>query len=909
MASASTAAHTEDERRDAALTEGVPVESPNILHVLATLGQATAWNSLPVSCFDTHVVNATYNGNTALAIAARVGNVAGMDMMLRQGASMLIKDSHHLPMRVAIQPYAHAHRDLALRACNIVFRQYQEEAVRRLRILRSGLLSVPDFTAKVQFEFSSIIPLLGRLLPHDTATITKVGDRVRFETTLVGFEGTSWVRGKLAFVFQPVGRAGNMWMLDEVHRRAVHASEMDESQTHLLHDADAAGMERPSEPDRIELAADETEDMLDSLLATGSNGIEVDSKHTVFERSKKGLLRRREAPPERVGSYVATGYNAKGLHIRVNQRSPVDPSRAAAMRRRQRERRRAARAAVAQAGTDVAGVNEESLSALEPATEQRSVSSAGSVQSDPEVVAAGSPGDPASGPGADSEEQTSTPATASTSAAGASAGTGALLGGMVPDQAASMMRMLRDLLFDQLEDSDATVTSRMHWMATQRAAMLELGWTPQGGREAVLAAAAASTAHASEGSASSGPDHAPTAPPAARTASLQRITELSVAAGEATLIPVPLAQGDMLRYNAKVQKHDLSVKAVWVSHAAVSTVLIMTDAQHRLDDAALSAGVATAVTDEDVAYMADSVAYCAAAAESAGAVIDAGYDGEAHDEGTWVAHAKKVTAAEAEFTAPDDGALVICLSNKHAMWHTKSVQLTQELKANMSSVRSASAGQGATEDSDEECLTHVQGLPELPGTCGWTRLSYRDVFDKEPAEILAAPACPGLPAGHMWASKTLGEVLVELGAASSQAAAEDAIRVGRYAVKLPKGPTMNRSVKAKVMMAEDGEFPLKLEWILPVAQALARTGKHMQNFASFLETKLPPGFPVAFDLPIVLGVTAHTRFLGARVLSEADVDALPYAACMRGSMPPAGYADVTQTDAEEFFQSLADTAP
>lgn len=48
------------------------------------------------------------------------------------------------------------------------------------------------------WSFKSWVPLTGRFCPKDVCTITKQGDNLRVDFTLVGFESMSWIYGKKA---------------------------------------------------------------------------------------------------------------------------------------------------------------------------------------------------------------------------------------------------------------------------------------------------------------------------------------------------------------------------------------------------------------------------------------------------------------------------------------------------------------------------------------------------------------------------------------------------------------------------------------------------------------------------------------------------------------------------------------
>jgi len=58
------------------------------------------------------------------------------------------------------------------------------------------------------------VPLLSRFCPNDTLKIRKKGACMRVDTTLVGFEGISWVRGNIGYVFNPANKGQELTIVD-----------------------------------------------------------------------------------------------------------------------------------------------------------------------------------------------------------------------------------------------------------------------------------------------------------------------------------------------------------------------------------------------------------------------------------------------------------------------------------------------------------------------------------------------------------------------------------------------------------------------------------------------------------------------------------------------------------------------
>lgn len=68
----------------------------------------------------------------------------------------------------------------------------------------------------------------------------------------------------------------------------------------------------------------------------------------------------------------------------------------------------------------------------------------------------------------------------------------------------------------------------------------------------------------------------------------------------------------------------------------------------------------------------------------------------------------------------------------------------------------------------------------------------------------------------------------------------------------------SKSFKATVAMSED--FPLTVEMLLNVLEVIAPQFKHFQKLRDFIEMKLPPGFPVKVDIPVLPTVSARVTF-------------------------------------------------
>jgi len=66
-----------------------------------------------------------------------------------------------------------------------------------------------------------------------------------------------------------------------------------------------------------------------------------------------------------------------------------------------------------------------------------------------------------------------------------------------------------------------------------------------------------------------------------------------------------------------------------------------------------------------------------------------------------------------------------------------------------------------------------------------------------------------------------------------------------------------KAMKANVAMSE--EFPLSVETLLDVLEIVAPF-KHLEKLRMFCRLKLPPGFPVKIEIPLLPTVSAKVTF-------------------------------------------------
>lgn len=150
-------------------------------------------------------------------------------------------------------------------------------------------------------NFIFTVPLMSRLCPSDVYKVYKRGSNVRIDTTLLGFDHTTWQRGDRSYIFK--GEDDNATMIEIDHE----AKEV--SVEHLRgFVGDINGIPPPRES-------------ITARLNTPVSTNRVDMEKIYFERNKSGIWGWRSDKTESINDYECKVYAASNVEFVTRTRT------------------------------------------------------------------------------------------------------------------------------------------------------------------------------------------------------------------------------------------------------------------------------------------------------------------------------------------------------------------------------------------------------------------------------------------------------------------------------------------------------------------------------------------------------------------------------------------------------------
>jgi len=139
------------------------------------------------------------HGRTALMLAVCLGHIEAAKVLIKAGADVNTETEGWTVVQEATATGNPRLVQLVLEERDKVRYGARMGGIPDLLI---KLKDVPDFYVDMTWEFTSWLPLVSRMCPSDTYRVYKRGSSVRVDTTLLGFDQNSWVRGNRTYIFK-----------------------------------------------------------------------------------------------------------------------------------------------------------------------------------------------------------------------------------------------------------------------------------------------------------------------------------------------------------------------------------------------------------------------------------------------------------------------------------------------------------------------------------------------------------------------------------------------------------------------------------------------------------------------------------------------------------------------------------
>ncbi|KAJ3087544.1 hypothetical protein HK102_010813 [Quaeritorhiza haematococci] len=176
---------------------------PYVLHKLVFLNDTTKLSDVLQPYSQDNPAPHTdrlYRGQTPLTLAITMNRKECVRLLLEAGASTLDRNAD------GWGPFQEATSIGDREMMEWIYRRRRSEFAawfnkKGAAVLEQLSKDLKDFSLEMRWQFRSWLPLVSGLCPSDTYKIYKKGTNVRIDTTLVGFERLSWVRGDVSVIF------------------------------------------------------------------------------------------------------------------------------------------------------------------------------------------------------------------------------------------------------------------------------------------------------------------------------------------------------------------------------------------------------------------------------------------------------------------------------------------------------------------------------------------------------------------------------------------------------------------------------------------------------------------------------------------------------------------------------------
>lgn len=256
------------------------------------------------------------HGNTALHIAVAIGCESCCSALIERDSPVGQKNKYG--WHTLHEAVSYGQRPMITKLAQ----KLKEQARRKMEIERPRTLQIvgqlPDFQLTVNWEFSSWLPFVNRVMPNDVCKLYKKGSRIRVDSTLLDFQEAHWEHGDITFLFNKEGRYARGTCNDS----EAEVSSTDEEFDEFLYILDNRRQQFQRLRKRETLKALEEEvsglmssDVVSAHLRFDTSRIERERRGTSIFSSSSASYRHTV-----VGDYEADYYEIHGLVIEARKR-------------------------------------------------------------------------------------------------------------------------------------------------------------------------------------------------------------------------------------------------------------------------------------------------------------------------------------------------------------------------------------------------------------------------------------------------------------------------------------------------------------------------------------------------------------------------------------------------------------
>uniref|UniRef100_A0A8C8EQ57 Ankyrin repeat domain-containing protein n=1 Tax=Oncorhynchus tshawytscha TaxID=74940 RepID=A0A8C8EQ57_ONCTS len=242
-------------------------------------------------------------GRTPLELAVCLGHLESTRVLLRHCAD----PTHCNAQSWTILQEAVSTGDPELCQLVLQYRDFKRATERLAGIpeLLNKLRQARDFYVEMKWEFTSWVPLVSKVCPSDVYRVWKSGSCLRVDTTLLGFEQMTWLKGRRSYIFK--GEENGAMVMEVDHDKQVVYTE-----PLSLSPRDAPSLLAAMLPTQENTAQRLTSPIVSTHLNT---------RDIAFERNKSGIWGWRSEKSEAVSGYEAKVYSATNVELVTRSRT------------------------------------------------------------------------------------------------------------------------------------------------------------------------------------------------------------------------------------------------------------------------------------------------------------------------------------------------------------------------------------------------------------------------------------------------------------------------------------------------------------------------------------------------------------------------------------------------------------